>query len=220
MAQKVYVKFRDGAGLWSEAVSDTITLDTLPPTGTIVINNGAEYTKSTWATLTLSATDVTPVTQMQFSNDGSTWTTPEAYAPAKSWPLTSGDGTKTVYVKYKDTVGLWSDPIPDSIILDTTAPTITNTDPVNGATNVPVNKIITITFNENIQPGSNYESITVNNGKSNIPRTLSVSGNKLTITAALIGKTRYLVTSPAGTVNDLAGNPLSLGATFKFTTGR
>jgi flagellar hook assembly protein FlgD len=42
---------------------------------------------------------------MQFSNDGTTWSIAEAYATTKSWTLTAGDGTKTVYVKFTDPAG-------------------------------------------------------------------------------------------------------------------
>lgn len=104
--------------------------DTTPPTGTIKINNDAAYTKSTSVTLNLSATDsgsgMGTGAQMQFSNDDTTYSTAEAYATTKSWTLTSGDGTKTVYVKYKDVAGNWSSAFSDTILLDTTIPTTTS----------------------------------------------------------------------------------------------
>ena len=43
----VYAKFKDAMGnVTATAVTDTIILDTTPPTGTIGINGGAAYTKS------------------------------------------------------------------------------------------------------------------------------------------------------------------------------
>jgi hypothetical protein len=119
----VYVQYKDNAGNWSSSISDTITLDTTPPTGTISINSGAGYAVSTSVTLTLSASDSSGVSKMQFSNDGVAFSCEEDYATSKSWTLTAGDGTKTVYVKYKDNSGIWSGPIGDSITLDTTPPT-------------------------------------------------------------------------------------------------
>jgi len=118
----VYVKFQDNAGNWSTVRSDAIILDTALPTGSITINGSATYTTSTAVTLTLSASDTNGISQMQFSNDNSTWTTPQAYSTSKSWTLSSGNGTKTVYVKFKDKAGKWSDAYSDSIILDTIAP--------------------------------------------------------------------------------------------------
>ena len=76
-------------------------------------------------TLTLSATDaLTGVTQMRFSNTGTSYSAAEAYATTKAWTLTTGAGTKTVYVQYKDAAGNWSAAVTDTIVLDTTAPTI------------------------------------------------------------------------------------------------
>ena len=59
---------------------------------------------------------------MQFSNDNTNWSTAETYATSKTWTLSSGDGTKTVYAKFKDTAGNWSTAYSDTITLDTTAP--------------------------------------------------------------------------------------------------
>ena len=70
---------------------------------------------------------------MQFSNDNLTYSAPEAYATTKSWTLSTGDGLKSVYVKFKDAAGNWSNPVSDSITLDTIPPTITVTSPQDGA---------------------------------------------------------------------------------------
>jgi len=121
----VNVKAKNGAGLWSAVgSSDGITVQAnTPPTGTISINNGVPYTNTPAVTLTLSATDDSgTVAQMRFSNDGTTYSAPEAYATSKSLTLTNGDGTKTVYVKFKDAAGNWSSAVSDTILLDTTAP--------------------------------------------------------------------------------------------------
>jgi hypothetical protein len=87
-------------------VSKTICLDTAPPTygpSPITINGGAEYTTTTLVTLTLSASDANPM-QMRFSNDGISWSDLdwESYKTTKTWSLTSGSGTKTVYFQVKD----------------------------------------------------------------------------------------------------------------------
>ena len=100
--------------------------DATPPTGTITINSGANYTNSTASTLTLTCSDSNSgCFQMQFSNDNSTWSTPEAFATTKSWTLASGDGTKTVYAKFSDNAGNWSGSYSDTIVLDTVAPATT-----------------------------------------------------------------------------------------------
>jgi len=76
----------------------------------IMINNGATTTNNPTITLSLFATDPNGVAQMQFSNDNVTYSAAEAYSTTKSWTLTSGDGLKTVYVKFQDAAGNWSVP--------------------------------------------------------------------------------------------------------------
>lgn len=113
--------------------------DTVPPQGSIQINNNTdEYTKSNLVNLQLKATDagsgMGQGSQMQFSNNSISWSTPENYASAKAWSLISGNGTRKVYVKFKDKAGNWSQVYSDSIILDTTAPVMTFIFPLNGST--------------------------------------------------------------------------------------
>ncbi|MBI5116952.1 hypothetical protein HZA56_10815 [Candidatus Poribacteria bacterium] len=127
-AKTVYARYKDAAGNWmSSSASDSTILDTAPPSGSVSINAGAAYAHATVVTLTLSATDsgsgMGSGAQMRFSNDNVTWSTPESYAATKSWTLTSGDGAKTVYVRYKDVAGNWtSSTVSDSITLDISPP--------------------------------------------------------------------------------------------------
>ncbi len=94
-----------------------------PPTGSIQINGGAAVTKSATVTLTLTASDDSPPIQMCISNTTSC-TSWAALAPTKSWTLTTGNGMKIVYVRFRDTWGNTTPtPYSASILLDTTAPT-------------------------------------------------------------------------------------------------
>ena len=133
-AKTVYVKFKDAAGNISTPVSSSIILDNTPPSGTsIKINNDDAYTRSTAVTLTLAAGDANPPITMCFSNDGTTYTSPwENYATSRPYNLPTGDGSKTVYVKFKDAAGNISTPVSSSIILDNTAPTGTSININNG----------------------------------------------------------------------------------------
>jgi hypothetical protein len=136
------VKAKNGAGIWSDVgYSDgirIIVLDNTPPTGSIKINNDEQYTSSAAVTLTLSAEDNpggSGVSHMRFSNNNVNWpTTPDIYATTKPWTLAAGNGTKTVYVMFKDAADNWSQSISDTIILDTTGPKIINVSPANGST--------------------------------------------------------------------------------------
>uniref|UniRef100_A0A831XM16 Transcription factor n=1 Tax=Geobacter metallireducens TaxID=28232 RepID=A0A831XM16_GEOME len=114
----IYARYQDAAGNISPIVSDTIILDTVAPTGTIVINGGATTTNTTAATLTLSAADANGVTHMQFSKDNITWTPFEPYATTRNVTLLPGEGFKTMYVRYRDTAGNVSVPYGAVIILD------------------------------------------------------------------------------------------------------
>ncbi len=87
------------------------------PSGTIVIAGGASATTNTQVTLTLSSTGAT---QMQFSNDGTTWAAAVAYTTSTLYTLPSGDGAKTVYVRFLDSGGDYGATASDSITLDAT----------------------------------------------------------------------------------------------------
>ncbi|WP_317973085.1 hypothetical protein, partial [Paenibacillus sp. CCS19] len=77
-----------------------------------------------------------------FQNEAGAWSAWEAYAAAKSWTLSTGDGTKTVNAELKDAVGnVYA--ISDTINYDTAKPIITGV--VDGSLN---NADLTITFNE------------------------------------------------------------------------
>lgn len=115
----------DNAGNKEAPKSMTVKIDKSAPTGTITIDSGAPQTTSYLAPLTISAADtLSGVSQMRLSNDNLNWTTWEIYAPNISWTLTTGEGTKTVYVQFLDNAGNISS-YSDSIIVDTTSPTIT-----------------------------------------------------------------------------------------------
>jgi len=130
----VHYQIKDNAGLVSDSYSGKITLDTIPPTGSITVAEGSAYTNSSSVTLTLFAHDATSgVTQMRFSNDGTAWSLWETYAASKSWALTAVEGIKTVYVQYRDNAGLVASSHNDTIILDTLQPSIAITSPSNGS---------------------------------------------------------------------------------------
>lgn len=102
--------------------------------GFILINDGAIYSTTTSVTLTLSATNTTSrVAKMRFSNDNINWAPWEAYSSSKSWNLSKGDGTKTVYVQFMYNTNSISPTYYDTIILDTTPPAISITSPVNAS---------------------------------------------------------------------------------------
>jgi hypothetical protein len=104
--------------------------------------------------------------------------------------------------------------------VDTIAPTLTSTDPANGATGVPLNKMVSVTFSEPMDPLS--ISMTLNQGATVVPGTVSYTANTATFTpvANLAASTLYTATVGAG-AKDLAGNVLVPSALnpWSFTTG-
>ncbi len=106
-------QYGGGGGYTPPAVNHTIS------NKSVVINSGDASTASTAVTLIISADYAT---SMAISNNadfsGGIW---ETYAASKSWTLTSGEGTKNVYVKFKDASGVSSAPVFDTIILNKNA---------------------------------------------------------------------------------------------------
>jgi chitodextrinase len=124
-AHALSARARDAAGNTALATPVNVTVDNQAPTGSVVINGGAAATDSRTVTLTLAATDnAGAVSQMRFSNSTTGFSAAEAYATSKTWTLSSGTGTKTVYVQFRDVVGNWSGSFTDTIVIDTTTPTI------------------------------------------------------------------------------------------------
>ncbi len=87
--------------------------DTIRPTGTIRINNGARSTRRARVTLNLAATDnASGVAKMRFSNNGKKWSRWYTYKTTKRWNLTDSKyggttrkGIKRVYVQFRDGMG-------------------------------------------------------------------------------------------------------------------
>jgi len=96
-----------------------VASDVTAPTGSISISSGSSVTYTQTVTLNLSATDdSSSVSQMRISENsdfsGSDW---EAYATTKTITLSTGNGTKTIYVEFKDSEGNVSASYSDTIIL-------------------------------------------------------------------------------------------------------
>ena len=120
------------------------TSDASKPTGSVNINSGASYTNATTVTLNLSATDNAGITGYYSSTSSTTpsastsgWTSinsTTSYTADVSYTVSSGDGSKAVYVWYKDNSGNISNTASDEITLDTIIPTIIITTPTSSST--------------------------------------------------------------------------------------
>ena len=108
-----------------------LTLDTLAPTiSAFTINSGAAVTTNRNVTLSITAPEAASMKIWGIdgvaSEAAASW---ETFASTKSVTLTSGDGTKTVYIKVRDSVYNESAASSDTITLSTAIPTITITGP-------------------------------------------------------------------------------------------
>jgi ribosomal protein S11 len=181
----VWVQFRDSQGNSSPAFSDSILLDTAPPTGTFLINNNAANTKTPAVTLNLTYTDGTGtgVTSMRFSNAGSAWSAWRTAAATASFTLSAPDGVKTVQVQFRDLAGNVSAVYTGSIVLDTTLPT--GTIVINN--NAPTTTTLAVTLN-----------LTYTDGTGTGVTNMRFSDNGTTWTAWEPVKTTRAYTLPAG----------------------
>lgn len=99
-------------------------IDHDPPTGSVLIDDGAASCAGQQVELTLSAEDWgTAVVDTCVSNDGvfdtEPWSSFGPFSPMmKDWVLTPGEGPKTVWVRYRDSSGNVSSPCLDTIMLD------------------------------------------------------------------------------------------------------
>ncbi len=122
----------DNEAITPFAIQGGKLVDSNPPSGSVRINDIAAGTASPNVTVkVLGRDDISGVTQVRLSNNGSAWSTPQSYtgsgstAQSISWDLTaaafggsSADGVKTVYAQFKDASGKWSSSETDTIELN------------------------------------------------------------------------------------------------------
>ena len=118
----IWVRATDATGDRSTA-SVWVDVDTTPPAGGVVIDGGRGIAPAQDVTLSFDATDRYGVSQVMVDDsadfpDGY-W---RPYVGSMPWHLPWGDGSKTVYAKFKDANGWESAIASDSIVLDTFPP--------------------------------------------------------------------------------------------------
>lgn len=165
--QAVYLRVRDLAGNLGHA-SDTITLDTRPPTNaTLTLSSGA-YTRVTGVTASLGVTGATEMCLYGSVVGGpgdacapeSTGWVPLASTQAIT--LTSGQGSKAVRVRYRDEAGHTAGPVVANVVLDTAAPTSTSVS-IDAGAQTTARRQVTLDLAA-VDAGSGVESVAVANG--------------------------------------------------------
>jgi hypothetical protein len=223
-AKTIYVQFKDGAGNESPVYNESITLDTIRPTGDISINNDDAYTNTAAVTLTLTDNDtgsgaadvlISEVSDFSDVDWDVDW---QSYSATKPFNLSAGDGSKTVYIVLRDgagnvTLGYYQ----DSITLDTTPPevesivssagTITATSPIPYT--VILSEPVTGFDNTGIQVtgGTVLIPTFTDNGDNSYSFSVTPSADPSTVTVSVLAD---VAADAAGNLSTAAASPLSV----------
>ncbi|HEY6006400.1 MAG TPA: Ig-like domain-containing protein [Anaeromyxobacter sp.] len=189
--------------------------DTVPPT-TAASPAGGSYNAT--QNVVLTCTDDaggTGCAATYYTVDG---TAPTLLSPRYTAPIAIA-ASATLRFFSRDAQGNAEVPKQEVYVIDTVPPTLTASDPANGATEVPVTKVVTATFSEAMKASSfTPATVTVDNG---VTASLSYAAGTSTLsivpTERLACNTTYHVAVGAG-ATDLAGNGLVQPAAFAFTT--
>jgi hypothetical protein len=104
--------------------------------------------------------------------------------------------------------------------LDNTLPVMNSSDPLNNATGIAINKVISTTFSKAMNPSTiNNSTFTLKQGTTAVTGTVAYNGTTATFTSSniLVASTTYTATITTG-AKDLAGNALAT-TVWSFTTG-
>jgi len=104
--------------------------------------------------------------------------------------------------------------------IDGVCPIVEITSPINGATNVPLDQLITVSFNEEMNPETINQSSFTLNGTSQVAGAVTYSGKTATFTpSALLSPNTTYTARITRTVKDLTGNALQTETIWTFSTG-
>ncbi len=124
------------------------------------------------------------------------------------------------------TAGGVTDPTPATAgwTIDTTAPTVTDTSPIDGATNVATSATVSATFSEPMKASTITDSsvmLTDTTASSAVAASVSYDSNSQTATltpSSLLTAGHSFSATVSTAVTDLAGNPLAAAETWTFST--
>lgn len=196
--RSVFVRLTDAASN-SLVVNDSIIIDTVPPLlSNVTLNSGAAATNAGSATLSFVTSDPgSGVVAFEASNDGTTFT---SVSIPSSWPLTPGDGVKTVTVRVRDGAGNTTTAT-NTILRDGTPPTLSSVS-INGGAGYTSSAAVQVTISASDGAGSGLAQVCFSGQVTTLGCFPYGSGGPYAVT--LFGTDSPKVVSV--TVVDVAGN--------------
>jgi outer membrane beta-barrel protein len=183
----------------------------------VAFNEEMDQASLTSATFTLKQ-GTTPVSGSVTSTDSTaTFTPAHFFEKDKTYTATVTTGAKDLSGNALANNYQWG--FTTSLPADTTAPTVTFTSPVKGATATPVKQKINAAFSENMDPATiNAATFIVKQGTTTVPGKLTSTASTATFTPAknLEKGKAYTATITTG-AKDLAGNGLAKNYVWDFT---
>lgn len=231
--KRIYAQLKDKAGNTSQIESTQIIFDTTPPLNPAIQINGDEKFLNDKMGRVLVNLKAEGAHELMIANNNQfqniKW---ESYKESVRWVIDagSGDGEKTIYVKFRDQAGNETQPVFASIILDTTPPSDGKIS-INGGEKITRSRILHIEAESSDATkvrivsrgeGKNYDILPENNGKIQIMwETDSIEGAK-SIKAYFMDEAKNTTKIPAEATIMLKTRPpappvISINQNAKFT---
>ncbi|HCL06745.1 MAG TPA: hypothetical protein DHW64_12650 [Chitinophagaceae bacterium] len=184
----------------------------------VTFSEGMDPTSLNTQTFTLRNGNTAVVGTVTYSGLTATFSPAANLNPATTYTGTITTGAKDPSGNTLASNYIWT--FTTSAAADIIRPTVISTDPANNAVGVVLNKVVSATFSEAMDPLSITNiSFTVRNGLVNVPGSVSYNGLTASFTPAsnLLATTNYVATITT-TARDLAGNTLASSYVWNFTT--
>ena len=205
----------DDVGNISPVQIEIYTIDNLAPVASVSLKGGLYNANKSIILTALDNVDTQP--RIYYTLNG---ITPTSSSTLYTGPISINSTTMLKFIAV-DNLGNTSPAQTEIYTIDTTKPTVTGVNPANNKVINVANKVLVITFSENIKAGSAFTSIKVTNpdGVSVKPLYKVINGKTLTLTrnGYYINGLTYTITLPTGSITDTAGNTLKTAFTSKFT---